>query len=333
LERDESWDPAQDPAPRTQFLKDRSESIIARNDSPDVPFSASLNPYRGCEHGCIYCYARPTHEYLGFSVGLDFETRIMVKERAPDLLRRELSSRKWSPQVIALSGVTDPYQPVERRLELTRGCLSVLSEYRNPVSVVTKNRLVTRDFDLLGRLAGQHQAASLMVSLSTLDTDLAHRLEPRTTVPRSRLEIIRAAVAAGIPTGVIVAPVIPGLTDHEIPTILKEAARAGAQFAGYVALRLPHGVGDLFVDWLDRHFPERKVKILNRVQAIHGGQLCDYEFGARMLGQGKAAEQMKQLFEVSRRKEGLDAEGPELSTASFRAPQPDSGSRQQQLPF
>ena len=224
---------------RTQFFKDHSKTVIARNDSPDVGFSASLNPYRGCEHGCIYCYARPTHEYLGFSAGLDFESKIMVKEDAPELLRAELLSPKWQPQVIFMSGVTDCYQPVERKLKLTRRCLEVLAEFRNPVFIITKNRLVTRDIDLLSELA-RHQAAAVWLSITTLDPELRKVMEPRTSPPAARLAAIRELAQAGIPVGVNVAPVIPGLTDHEMPAILQAAAEAGATAAGYTVVRLPY---------------------------------------------------------------------------------------------
>src|SRR4051812_22970277 len=210
LERDEEWNPEEDPLPRTQFLKDSSKTIIAYNDSPDIGFEASVNPYRGCEHGCIYCFARPFHEYLGFSAGLDFETKIMVKENAPQLLREELSSPKWKPQLIAMSGVTDCYQPVERKLKLTRGCLQVLAEFRNPVGIVTKNHLVTRDIDHLSELA-RHNAAIVFISLTTLDTELRKLMEPRTSPPAARLDAIRQLSKAGIPVGILMAPMIPGL--------------------------------------------------------------------------------------------------------------------------
>src|SRR3989442_1368528 len=242
---------------RTQFFRDGSQSIISYNNSPDVGFAASVNPYRGCEHGCAYCYARPTHEYLGFSAGLDFESKIMVKEDAPELLRRELASPKWKPQVIAMSGVTDCYQPVERKLKLTRRCLEVLAEFRNPVGIVTKNHLVTRDVDVLAELA-RHKAAAVFVSVTTLDPDLRKVMEPRTSPPASRLSAIETLTKAGIPVGVMVAPVIPGLTDHEIPAIIAAAAKAGAQFAGRVIVRLPYAVAPLFESWLARHFPDRK---------------------------------------------------------------------------
>src|SRR5205814_4999455 len=244
LERDPDWSDPDEPAPPTQFFKDNSDSIINYNDSPDVGFEASINPYRGCEHGCIYCYARPFHEYLGFSAGLDFETKIMVKENAPELLRRELASPKWKPKVIALSGVTDCYQPVERKLKLTRRCLEVLAEFRNPVAVVTKNHLVTRDADVLSELA-RHRAAAVFISLTTLDSSLTPKLEPRASLPKHRLAAIEALNRAGVPVGVLLAPMIPGLTDHEIPNLLAAAASAGAQYAGYVVLRLPFAVKNL----------------------------------------------------------------------------------------
>src|SRR5882762_567034 len=240
--------------PRTHFLRDSSKSVIAYNSSPDVGFSTSLNPYRGCEHGCIYCYARPTHEYLGFSAGLDFESKIMVKTDAPQLLRTELESPRWQPQVVVMSGVTDPYQPIEKKLRITRGCLEVLAKFRNPVAIITKNRLVTRDIDLLCELA-QRNAAAVNLSVTSLDPDLQRVLEPRTSVPEARLDAIRQLRAASIPVGVMVAPIIPGLTDHEVLRILDASAKAGAQFAGYTIVRLPWAVARLFEHWLEEHFP------------------------------------------------------------------------------
>jgi DNA repair photolyase len=319
LERDEDWNPEEDPLPRTQFLKDSSKSIIAYNDSPDIGFEASVNPYRGCEHGCIYCYARPFHEYLGFSSGLEFETKIMVKENAPKLLREELSSPKWKPQVIAMSGVTDCYQPVERKLKLTRGCLEVLAEFRNPVGIVTKNFLVTRDIDLLSELA-RHNAATVCISLTTLDTELRKIMEPRTSPPAARLEAVRRLAQAGVHVGILMAPIIPGLTDHEIPAVLEAAAQAGAKFAGHVTLRLPHAVSPLFEQWLQTHFPDRKEKVLNRLRAMRGGKLYDSQFGQRMRGEGIFADQIDQLFDVARRKVGIGDREWNLSAAAFRRP-------------
>lgn len=314
----EAADP-EEPLPRTQFLKDAARTIIATHDSPDVGFEASVNPYRGCEHGCVYCYARPFHEFLGFSAGLDFETKILVKEDAPELLRKELASTRWRPRTLAMSGVTDPYQPVERRLGLTRRCLEVLAEFRNPVAVVTKNHLVTRDADVLAGLAS-HRAAAVVVSLTTLDRELARKMEPRTSTPARRLAAIEALAEAGVPVGVNVAPVIPGLTDHEIPAILKAAARAGATFAGHVLVRLPHAVKELFEAWLEQHFPDRKEKVLHRIREVRDGALNDPKFGSRMEGSGAYAEQIHALFRLGCRKAGISGGHPELSTAAFRRP-------------
>jgi DNA repair photolyase len=307
----------QDRAVDTHYLKDASRSLITFNDSPDVGFDASINPYRGCEHGCIYCYARPYHEYLGFSAGLDFETRILVKEDAPELLRAELSSPRWQPKVVAISGVTDCYQPIERKLRLTRRCLEVLAEFRNPVVIVTKNQLVTRDIDVLKELAS-FDAAAVCVSVTTLDAELVRVMEPRTSTPVNRLEAIKALAAANVPVRVLAAPIIPGLTDHEIPSIIQAAAEAGARHAGYVVLRLPHGVGELFEGWLEEHFPDRKKKVLNRIRDIRGGKLNDSNFGTRMRGEGVFAEQIKSMFALACRRSGMEFGGFELSTSSFR---------------
>lgn len=319
LERDADWDPGADPAPCTQFLRDQSVTILSANDSPDIGYAFSVNPYRGCEHGCIYCYARPTHEYLGYSCGLDFETRILVKERAAELLRHELAAPKWQPTLIALSGATDCYQPVERRLGLTRQCLTVLAECRNPVCVITKNHLVTRDLDLLVELA-RHRAVSVQISITSLDAGLTPKLEPRTSLPPHRLAAVQALRRAGVPVGVLVAPIIPALNDHEIPRLLKAAAEAGASFAYYSVLRLPHGVETLFVDWLERHFPLRKAKVLAGLRALRGGRLSDSQFYSRLSGEGPRAKEIADLFEVARRRAGLAADGPHLSTAAFRRP-------------
>ena len=306
-------------SPHTQFLTDTSKSIIAYNDSPDVGFDASVNPYRGCEHGCVYCYARPTHEYLGFSSGLDFETKIMVKEDAPELLRTELSSRKWKPQVLAMSGVTDCYQPVEKKLKLTRRCLEVMLEFRNPTVIITKNHLVTRDIDILSQLA-RYQCVGVTLSLTTLEPKLAAVMEPRASNPTRRLAAIRMLAEAGIPVGYLQAPMIPGLTDSEAPAIAQAAARAGAAFAGYVALRLPFEVKSLFEQWLEQHFPDRKEKVLNRIRAIRGGKLNDPNFKTRMRGEGIFAQQMNELFQLACKKAGINKRWPELTTKHFRRP-------------
>jgi DNA repair photolyase len=313
---------ARDPeerGPRTRYLRDTTRTVIARNDSPDVGFEASINPYRGCEHGCIYCYARPTHEYLGFSAGLDFESRILVKLDAPELLRRELSSRRWVPQVIAISGVTDPYQPVERKLEITRGCLKVLAEFRNPVALITKNHLITRDIDILAEMAS-HGAAAAAVSITSLDDTLQRVMEPRTSIPARRLAAVEALARAGVPVRVMVAPVIPGLNDTEVPAILRAAADAGACGAGWIMVRLPHAVAPLFDGWLARHFPDRRDKVLNRLRALRGGKLYDSTFGARMRGEGLMADQIGALFDATARKCGLDRNRATLSTSAFRRP-------------
>ena len=265
------------------------------------------------------CYARPTHEYLGFSAGLDFETRILVKERAPELLRQRLTARSWRPQVVALSGVTDPYQPAERRLELTRRCLAVLAEFRNPVAIVTKSFLVTRDVDLLAELA-RSDAASVLLSITTLDPELQRRMEPYAAPPGKRLAAIERLAGAGVPVGVMVAPVVPGLTDHEAPKILEAAAAAGARFAGRVVLRLPHGVAELFEAWLALHYPERREKVMARIRSVRGGATYDSRFGVRQRGTGLWADEMAALFDLARRRAGLAERGPTLSVAHFRRP-------------
>jgi DNA repair photolyase len=302
---------------RTQFLVDDSQSIISYNNSPDIGFDASLNPYRGCEHGCAYCYARPTHEYLGFSAGIDFESRILVKPKAAELLAAELIRPSWKPQNLALSGVTDAYQPIERKLQITRSCLRVLVDFRNPVSVVTKNHLVTRDADYLGELA-RVNASAVCLSITTLDPKLARILEPRASSPSHRLEAIATLHQAGVPVGVNVAPIIPGINEHEVPSVTAAAAKAGAQFASYTMIRLPLTVAPIFVAWVEAHFPDRKEKILGRIRSMRNGKLNSAEFGARMRGDGPMAEEIRQMFLVSCRRVGLNKARTELSTAAFR---------------
>jgi DNA repair photolyase len=308
-----------EPARRTQTIPDPSRSAITFNRSPDIPFDASLNPYRGCEHGCAYCYARPSHEYLGYSAGLDFETKILVKENAPAILRRELSAPRWKPQVVAISGVTDAYQPLERRLRLTRRCLEVFVEFRNPVTIITKNALVARDLDLFRELAAD-RAIAVSVSVTTLDPELQRVLEPRASAPHERLRAIEKLARAGIPTNAMIAPIIPGLTDAEIPALLEAVASAGASHAGHILLRLPHGLRDLFDDWLLEHRPLRRSKVLGRVEAVRGGRLNDTRFGTRMRGEGRFAEQIGSLFRLWARKHGLDRPLEPLSIESFRRP-------------
>ncbi len=306
---------------RTEYLRDETRSLITANSSPDIGFTHSLNPYRGCEHGCAYCYARPYHEYLGYNAGIDFESRLLVKERAAELLEEELAKKSWSPTVLACSGVTDCYQPIERKLAITRSCLEVLADFRNPVSLISKNALVTRDLDLLQRLA-EHEAVSVTFSVTTLDPQLSSTLEPRASRPAARLAAIRQLSEAGIPVGVSLAPVIPGLNDHEIPAILEAAAAHGATYATGTVLRLPHAVKDLFSAWLDRFEPGKKERILGRITELRGGRLNDPDFGSRMTGTGPLAEQIARLIEVSKRRAGLARSRAPLSTAAFRRKMP-----------
>ena len=305
--------------PQTVYLHDTSQSIISENDSPDVPFRYSINPYRGCSHGCVYCYARPTHEWLGFSAGLDFETQIMVKSAAPELLRKELMKPKYSPDHLSMSGVTDCYQPAEKQFRITRGCLEVLAEFRHPVGIVTKNHLVTRDIDLLSSLA-KLESVAVYLSITTLDPELSRKMEPRTSSPRRRLEAVKMLADAGIPVGVLTAPVIPGLNDHEIPNILKAAAEAGARFAGFVSLRLPHGVAPMFEEWLGLHYPNHKEKVLSRIKSMRDGKLNDANFGSRMTGTGIWAEQIRAMFELGKKAAGIEWKMPRLEAKHFKRP-------------
>jgi DNA repair photolyase len=324
FETDIDWNPEEDSSPKTEFIKDATQSIITYNNSPDVGFNASINAYRGCEHGCVYCFARPTHEYLGMSAGLDFESKIMVKEDAPELLRKELSAKRWKPQFLAMSGVTDCYQPAERKFQITRRVLQVLAEFRNPVGIITKNFLVARDIDVMQELA-KYNCIAVNVSLTTLDATLTPKLEPRASLPKARLEAIRMLAEAGIPVGILVAPVIPCVNDHEITNIVKAAVDAGAKWAGHVVLRLPYGVKDLFEQWLREHFPDRAEKALNRVRSIRNGKLYDATWGDRMSGHGIFAEQIHQMFEVACKHAGLDPNiRYDLSTEHFRVPKAPS---------
>jgi DNA repair photolyase len=311
-----------DPLPlRTVFLRDDSQTILSRNPAEDLSFDYSVNPYRGCEHGCAYCYARPYHEYLGFSAGLDFESKIVVKADAPELLERELSRRKSCPGKIAMSGVTDCYQPVERKLQLTRRCLEVMARFRQPVALITKNALVARDVDHLAELA-RHGAVCVYLSITTLDPQLARVLEPRASSPRARLEAMRVLADAGVPVGPSAAPMIPGLNDHELPAILAAAKEAGASFAAYSVVRLPGAVAGIFEGWLERHFPDRKDKVLNRIRAAQGGGLNNSTPRERLRGTGAAAGQLRALHHATCRRLGLATRPPELSTAAFRRVQP-----------
>ena len=302
---------------RTQLIEDKSKTILTENRSPDIPFTYSINPYRGCEHGCIYCYARPMHEYLGYSAGLDFETKIVYKPDAAQLLAKRLNSRSWKPQLICMSSATDCYQPIEKELRLTRSCLEVLANMRQAVGIITKNSLVTRDLDLLQELS-QYRAVSVAVSITTLDSELARSMEPRTSSPRQRLQTVRALADAGVPVGVNIAPIIPGLTEHELPEIIKQAAEAGAHWAHYQILRLPYGVKDLFLEWLQREHPSKQERIVARIKAIRDGELNETAFKARFKGEGIWAEAIRDLFKLSVRRAGLNAAPPDLETGHFR---------------
>lgn len=303
----------------TRFYRDHSQSILSKNDSPDLGFTYSINPYRGCEHGCVYCYARPSHEYLGFSSGLDFETKIMVKLEAPKLLEQEFSRKSWKPQVVVFSGNTDCYQPAERTLQITRHCLDVFAKFRNPVSVITKNALIRRDVDLLQELASRN-LVFVIITITTLDQNLVKTMEPRTSTPAKRLETIEALASRGIPVGVNVAPIIPGLTDIEIPAILKEAAERGATHAGHTLVRLSYALKDLFLQWLQREYPEKASKVVSRLRSIRGGKLSESEFRKRMEGEGEIASAIQQLFNSACAKNHLNEQRLELSSTEFISP-------------
>jgi DNA repair photolyase len=302
-------------------LPDRAKSVIATNNSPDVGFEQSINPYRGCSHGCVYCFARPTHAYLGLSPGLDFETKLFYKDNAVELLRAELSKRNYLCKTIALGINTDGWQPVEKRLKVTRSVLAVLAECRHPVTIVTKSALVVRDLDLLQDLA-RDRLVSVMVSITSLDNDIKRTLEPRAASPQARLKVIEQLSSAGVPVGVLVAPVIPSLTDHEMEHILDAAKAAGASSAGYVLLRLPHEVKDLFREWLAEHYPDRAKHVMSLINQSRGGKDYQAEFGTRMVGTGVFAQLLRKRFDVAKRKFGLDdaEHRHELRSDLFRPP-------------
>jgi DNA repair photolyase len=324
LERERDPEPAEiGQAPSTVVETRSARTIIARNDSPDIPFSQSINPYQGCEHGCIYCYARPSHAYLGLSPGIDFETRIFAKVNAAELLRKEVSRPGYRCDIIAIGSNTDAYQPVERELRITRGVLEVLHEFRHPVGIVTKSVLVERDIDLLAPMAADG-LAEVFVSVTTLDADVARHLEPRAAAPLRRVGTLRRLAEAGIPCGVLVAPVIPFLNDKDIERILEQACKAGATRAGYQMLRLPHEVKDLFKDWLARHYPLKAAHVMARVRDLRGGKENDPRFGTRMQGEGCYADLVAQRFEVACKRLGLNASGRgRLDTSRFRVPGPE----------
>ena len=301
---------------KTIFYKDTTKSVISINKSEDLGFDYSFNPYRGCEHGCIYCYARPFHEYLGFSPGLDFESKIMVKEDAPGLLEQTFKKKNYQPKPIMFSGVTDCYQPVEWKLQLTRKALEVCLKYRNPVAIVTKNSLIMRDIDILSEMS-KLNLVIVCLSITSLDRSLINRMEPKTSTPSRRLETIETLSKNGIYAGVNVAPIIPGLSDEEVPEILKEVSNRGGQFAHYTILRLPYAVKDLFVDWIRNEFPDRADKVINRIKDVREGKLNESEFGKRFIGVGKYYDTIRDLFILNCKKYGLNKNDYHLTTKNF----------------
>lgn len=312
--------------PRVEYIEDTSQTIVTENDSPDINFRYSINPYRGCQHGCSYCYARPFHEYLGYDAGLDFETKIVIKPNAGDLFREFLTRKSWVPEFIAFSGVTDCYQPAERQFQLTRQCLMVAHEANQPIGIVTKNALVVRDLDLLSEMAAR-KLAHVSLSITTLDAELARVMEPRTSIPAARLRAIRELSQAGVPVNVMVAPIIPGLNESEIPRILEAAHEEGAVSASYILLRLPLTVEPVFLEWLKRTQPDKHDLVESRVRQTRNGALYNSDYSQRMKGQGIIADQIGQMFKLFRKKHGLDQPLPKLRTDLFRPPATAKGQR------
>lgn len=322
---DDGWGEAAADAPappRTEVVFDRSREVISKVASPDLPFDRSLNPYRGCEHGCVYCFARPTHAWLGLSPGLDFETKLTAKPDAPALLRKALMRPGYRPKPLAIGTNTDPYQPVEARLKIMRGVLEVLAEFAHPVTIVTKSALVARDLDILGPM-GRKGLARVSLSLTTLDPGLARIMEPRAGAPARRLWALKRLSEAGVPTGAMLAPLIPAINDHEIEALLQAAAAAGARTAGWIVLRLPLEVRDLFVEWLEAHFPDRAARVMRHVRELHGGRDYDPEWGKRLTGEGVFADLIRRRFRRAAAARGLDREAPALRLDLFRRPEPD----------
>ena len=307
----------------TQVALENARTIISRNQSADIPFDRSINPYRGCEHGCTYCFARPTHAYLGLSPGLDFETRLYAKHNAAERLDAELRKRGYRPALLALGANTDPYQPIEREYRITRSVLEVLERFGHPVGITTKSALVTRDIDILSRMA-KRGLARVFISVGTLDADIARKMEPRANTPARRIEAIRKLTEAGVPTGVIVAPIVPALTDFDIERVLKTASEAGATYAGYVMLRLPREVHDVFVTWLETHYPLRARHVMSLIEQVRDGKHNSAEFGTRMRGTGLHAELIRQRFHLAARKLGLNQARPPLRTDQFNVPEPET---------
>lgn len=303
----------------TKYIEVFPKSILNEVTSPDVGISWSVNPYQGCEHGCAYCYARPTHEYWGYDAGLDFERTILLKRNAVELFRKALKHPKWKADTISISGNTDCYQPVERKERITRGLLEVAQAFRQPIGIITKNALVLRDLDILAEMA-QHRLATVAISLTTLDEDLRRVLEPRTSTGRNRLRAIEELTKAGVPVFVMVAPIIPALNEHEVPSLLKAAAEAGAMGAGYTVVRTNGAVQEVFRTWLRHHFPERAAKVIAQISDAHGGRMNDGAFGRRMRGKGHYAENIRRMFHVMRRRHFADRVLPEMDSSLFRVP-------------
>jgi len=317
---DDGWESLEELPPFKTFVQEeRARKVISRNESPDIGFDRSINPYRGCEHGCIYCFARPTHAYQGLSAGLDFETKLFVKPDAPELLLRELSAPGYEPKMIAMGTNTDPYQPIERKWQVTRRILEVLRDANHPVGIVTKSALVMRDIDILSEMAAKG-LAKVALSITTLDPRLARAMEPRATTPAKRLEAMRALSQAGVPTAVLAAPIIPAINDSEIERILDAAANAGATEAGYVMLRLPLEIKDLFREWLGEHFPDKAKHVISLVRDLHGGKDYDSTFGKRQTGSGPYAWSIGRRFELACRRLGLNRRRSRLTTSLFKAP-------------
>jgi DNA repair photolyase len=319
---DDGWQSLEELPPfKTTVSVDSTRKVITRNDSPDISFDRSINPYRGCEHGCVYCFARPTHAYLGLSAGLDFESKLFVKPDAPQILERELSAANYEPRTIAIGTNTDPYQPIERKYQIMRGILEVLERAGHPVGIVTKSALIARDLDILTKLA-ERNLVKVAISVTTLDARLARTMEPRAAAPGRRLEALRQLSAAGIPTAVMVAPVIPAINDADVERILDAAALAGVKAAGYVPLRLPLEVRDLFVEWLNANFPDRAGHVMKLVRDIQGGKDYDSRWGKRMTGSGPYAWMLGRRFETACEKLGLNKNRASLTTEHFQRPRP-----------
>ncbi|MEO0472450.1 MAG: PA0069 family radical SAM protein [Bacteroidota bacterium] len=304
---------------QTEVFYEHPKKILNKVDSPDVPFSWSLNPYQGCEHGCIYCYARNAHQYWGFSAGLDFERKIIVKENAPEVLYETFMKKNWEPAPVMFSGNTDCYQPLERKLEITRRCLTVFQQFHHPLGLITKNALILRDLDILQELAKEN-LVHVSLSITTMEESLRRKMEPRTSSAKKRFETVEKLTAAGIPTGVMLGPIIPGLNNHEIPQLLEEAANRGAVAAGYTFVRLNGAIGQIFTNWIETNYPDRAEKVLNQIKASHGGKLSDSRFGKRMSGEGAIAKSVSDLFKLTRKKHFGDRKMPAYNLEAFRRP-------------